>query len=61
MADDPAAAVTASGRERMDRALEAIERVATVAFENSKRLVVVVSAHVAFRHDSPPFTSIAGT
>lgn len=50
MADDPATAVRTDRRQRVDRALEAIEDVPLSAHDDFKRLVVFVSANFAFRH-----------
>src|SRR5215211_1026189 len=50
VADDPAATVAADGREGMDRALEAVERVSRSVDRDLKRLVVVVPANVANGH-----------
>jgi bifunctional non-homologous end joining protein LigD len=50
VADDPAAAVVASGRKRMDCALEAVEDVRVAAERDLERLVVLVAAHLAARH-----------
>jgi hypothetical protein len=51
VADDLATAVAARRRERVDRALEAVEGVrGTVGGGHLKRLVVLVSAHLTGRH-----------
>ena len=48
VADDPAAALLAGRRQRMDRALEAVKDVSSVAAQQLEGLVVVVAAHFAF-------------
>ena len=58
MADDPATAVRTDRRQRVDRALEAIEDVPLSAHDDFKRLVVFVSANFAFRHT--PFVRARG-
>ena len=50
VADDTAAAVRANRRQRVNCALEAIERVALSAHDDFKRLVIIVLADFAFRH-----------
>ena len=50
VADDPAIAVRADRRQRVDCALKAIEGVMFSANHNFKRLVVLVFANFAFRH-----------
>src|SRR5690348_553799 len=50
VADDLAAAVIAHRRDRMNRALEAVERPRPAVRGNLEGLVVVVAAHVALRH-----------
>src|SRR5437763_13530698 len=60
MADDLAAAVGALRRAFVNRALEAVERVALPARRQLERFVVVVTADVAFRHRrEPPAMAIA--
>src|SRR5581483_9519835 len=54
MTDDPTSAVVAGGRERVDRALEAVEHVPLALGDDLNRLVVVVPAHLAFGHDCSP-------
>ena len=54
MSDDPAAAVVASWRQPVYRALETVEHVGFVCKGHFKRFVVVVSAHFTSCHDSPP-------
>src|SRR5258708_23467260 len=51
VADDLHLAVLARGRELVDRALEAVEGVAPAALRDRERLVVVVAAGFALRHD----------
>src|SRR5712692_10849049 len=53
--DDMDAAVLAGRRQRMDRALEAVEGVGRAVHAHLKRLVVVVSAGFASGHDCLPF------
>ncbi len=48
--DDPAVAVRANRRKRVDRALKAIEDVALVGDDHFERLVIFVFANFAFRH-----------
>ena len=50
MADDTAIAVRANRRQRVNCALEAIERVTLSAHDDFKRLVIIVLADFAFRH-----------
>src|SRR5262249_23260702 len=50
VADDPTSAVAAHGRERVDRALEAVEDVRASARHDLEGLVVLVVAHLAFGH-----------
>ena len=50
VADDTAIAVRANRRQRVDCALEAIERVTLSAHDDFKRLVIIVLADFAFRH-----------
>jgi hypothetical protein len=50
VADDPDAAVLAGRRERVDRALEAVERVRFAVHRDLKCLVVLVTAGLAGRH-----------
>jgi hypothetical protein len=50
VADYPAIAVRAHGRQRVDCAFEAIEGVALSADEHFKRLIVFVLANFACRH-----------
>src|SRR5919198_1209237 len=52
VADDPAAAVLADRRQRVDGALEAVEGVARPLRDDLERLVVVVAANLAARHGS---------
>jgi hypothetical protein len=46
----PALAVRANRRERVDRALEAIESVVLSGNDHLKRLVIVIFANFAFSH-----------
>src|SRR5215204_1814658 len=55
--DDPTPAVVADGRELLDRALEAVEDVPITGGNHLERQVIVVAAHLAFRHDRPPLCS----
>jgi hypothetical protein len=48
--DDTAVAVGANRRQRMDRALEAIEGVTLSAHDHFKRFVIFVLANFACRH-----------
>ena len=50
VADDTAVAVGTNRRQRMDRALEAIEDVTLSAHDHFKRLVIFVLANFACRH-----------
>ena len=50
MADDTAIAVWASRRQRVDCALETIERVTLSAYDDFKGLVIIVLADFAFSH-----------
>ena len=50
MADDTAVAVGANGRQCMDCTLEAIKGVTLSAYDDFKRLVIIVLADFAFRH-----------
>jgi hypothetical protein len=50
VADDTAVAVGTNRRQRMDRALEAIEDVTLSAYDHFKRLVIFVLANFACRH-----------
>jgi hypothetical protein len=50
VADDPAIAMRANRRERVDCALEAIEDVTLSAHDHLKRLVIIVLANFASRH-----------
>src|SRR6187397_2939040 len=52
VADDAAAAVLTHRRERVDRALEAVERVRLVSGGDLKGLVVLVAADGAGGHDT---------
>lgn len=51
MPNNSDSAVIALGSERMNCALEAVERVCLASHHNLKRAVVVVTASVALRHD----------
>jgi hypothetical protein len=48
--DDSAVAVRADGRQRVDRAFEAIERVTLAGYNHFKRLVVFIFANFACSH-----------
>ena len=50
VADDTAVAMGAYRRQRVDRALEAIENVTLTAHDHFKRLVIFVLANFAFGH-----------
>jgi len=50
MADDPAVAVRANRRKRMDRALEAIEGVVCAANDYLERLVIFIFTNFACSH-----------
>jgi hypothetical protein len=48
--DDPAVAVWADRRQRVDRAFEAIERVMFAGYDHFKRLVIFILANFACSH-----------
>ena len=48
--DDPAVAMRANRRQRVDRALEAVERMVLPANDHFKRLVIFVFANFACSH-----------
>jgi hypothetical protein len=48
--DDPAIAMRTYGRQRVDRALEAVKCVALAAHDHVKRLIVFILANFAFSH-----------
>lgn len=50
MADDPAVAVWADRRQRVDRAFKAIERVMLSGYDHFKRLVIFIFANFACSH-----------
>ena len=50
MSDDPAVAVRANRRKRVDRALKAIESVVLAADDHFERFVIVVFANFTFCH-----------
>lgn len=52
--DDPATAVGTTWRERLDRTLEAVERTPHVFSNDIERLVVIVAANLADRHEQRP-------
>src|SRR3954463_9701982 len=52
--DDADAAVLAGGRQRVDRAFEAVEGVGGAVHAHLKRLVVIVSARLASGHGNLP-------
>src|SRR4051812_26877021 len=54
VADDFATAMRASRRQRVDRAFEGVEGVLPAAHRDLERLVVLVAAHVALRHELSP-------
>jgi hypothetical protein len=50
MSDDPAVAVWADWRQRVDRALEAIECVMLSGYDHFKRLVIFILANFTCTH-----------
>ena len=52
VSDDAALAMWTSGRERVDRAFEAVEYVTFSAGDYLKRLVILIFANFAFSHAS---------
>ena len=50
MPHDPAIAVWANGRQRVDRALEAIERVMLSGHDHFERFVIFILANFACSH-----------
>jgi hypothetical protein len=50
VSDDPAVAVRANRRERVDRALEAVKGVVLAGNDHFKRLVIFILANFAFSH-----------
>jgi len=54
VADDPAAAMRARGRENLDRTLEAVEDVVPAGMADRERLVVFVATQLASLHDQTP-------
>ena len=48
--DDPAVAVRADRRQRVDRTFEAVERVMLSGYDHFKRLVIFIFANFACRH-----------
>src|SRR6266436_2702911 len=52
MADDAAAAMGAPGRHAFDRTFEAVECHTPLTLSDNDRLVIVVSAHITYRHMS---------
>jgi hypothetical protein len=50
VADNPAVAVRANRRERVDCALKAIEGVMLASDDHLKRLVIIIFANFAFGH-----------
>jgi hypothetical protein len=50
MPDDPAVAVGANGRQGVDRAFKAIERVMLPGYDHFKRLVIFIFANFACSH-----------
>src|SRR5215207_4281934 len=55
VSDHTAATVTADRRERVNRTLEAVERVRVACARNLERLVIVVTAYLADGHLLLPF------
>src|SRR5688572_24462592 len=56
--DDAHTAGIAARRQRLDRALEAVERMGLAIHPDLERLVVVVTAQLALRHTLPPHVSV---
>jgi hypothetical protein len=54
VADDTAIAMSAFGRERVDRAFEAVECVGVALDDDVERFVVIVSANLAACHGISP-------
>ena len=54
MPDDWTLAVDAPRRHRMDRAFEAVECHRLSSLHDLERLVVIVTAHIANRHEKTP-------
>ena len=54
MSDDPAMAMCAFRRQRMNRAFETVESVRPSRPDDLKGLVVIVPAYVTLRHVGPP-------
>jgi len=52
VSDDPAVAVRANRRERVDRAFEAVEGVVLTGNDHFKRLVIFIFANFACSHTS---------
>ncbi len=52
VSDNPAVAVRANRRQRVDRALEAVEGVVLAGNDHFKRLVIFILANFAFSHIS---------
>ena len=57
--DDPTVAVRANRRERMDRALKAIEGVVCAGNDYLERLVIFVSTNFACSHTKCPSRAVA--
>jgi hypothetical protein len=55
LADDDTPTPAATGCERMDRTLKAIERVRLARNDHLKRLVIVVTTGFTSSHFEPPF------
>src|SRR5450759_3869472 len=60
VADDAHAATRAGGRECMDRAFEAVERMGLASRHDLKGFVVVIAARVAFSHGELLFERLNG-
>src|SRR5438067_4511097 len=58
MPDDADAAMGAGRRQRVDRALEAVESVSDAVLGDLKRLVVIVAAGFTSLHDTPPHSLV---
>ena len=50
VSDDPAVAMRANGRQRVDRALEAVEGVVFAVNDHFKRLVIFIFTNFACSH-----------
>src|SRR5437588_11998297 len=56
--DDPAPAVVAHGSELVNRALEAVERVARARRDNLEGQVIIVTADFTLCHRTSPLSSL---